>query len=282
MKNILIGTDFSKEAYCALFYATQLFKDENALFYISNFYGDKIHTSVYSIINEEEFSKAPKLRTRSEAGCAETLHHIVRDTGLSADRFRIISSDQKLTKGIEDLVREKDIDLVVMGTRKHDRPIDSLLETNTTRIIDRSLPCPLLIVPREMDYKKPLKISFGSELIRPFCENSFKLLKDIALKFGSQITVVYDGEEGSLSKAQRQNYHDLKSFFEDVPVHFEYYSTHVEVSKTHSEYVKKNNVHHLSMIYYKHSFSSNIFREHVVEQIDRHLSFPFLILPAKS
>ena len=36
MKNILAATDFSNNAYCALFYATQLLKSKPCTFYILN------------------------------------------------------------------------------------------------------------------------------------------------------------------------------------------------------------------------------------------------------
>ena len=282
MKNILIATDFSKEAYCALYYATQLFREEDAKFHIANFYGDEIHTSVYSIVNEEEFTKTSKLRTRSEAGCTETFHQIIRDTDLDKDRFAIISSEQKLIKGIERTIRERDIDLVILGTKKHVARLGSIFGTHTTKLIERAVSCPILVIPRELEYTPPRNIAFASELTRKFDENSFSFLRDLAGKSGATITVVYDGEEGSLTKEQWNNFNDLKSYFGDVPVHLEYTFTHIEISRSLAEFVKKHDMDLLSMVYYKHGFAENIFREPVIENIDKHLSFPFLILPEKS
>lgn len=282
MKNILIATDFSREAYCALYYATQLFKEEDTVFHIANFYGDEIHTSVYSIVNEEEFKKAPQLKISSQVACTETLHKIIRDSELGQERFEIISSEQKLIKGIERLIDEKDMDLVIMGTKKHRGTLQSISGTHTTRLIERAISCPILVIPGELDYITPLRIAFASDLNRKFEKISFKFLKQLAEKFGSSITVVYDGEEGSLSKEQWKNFNELKSYFGEVPVHLEYSFTHIEISRTLAEYVKNNNMDLLSMIYYKHGFTESIFREPVVENIDRHLSFPFLILPEKS
>lgn len=282
MKNILIATDFSKEAYCALYYATQLFKEEDSIFHIANYYGEGIHTSVYSIVNDDEFKKVPQVKTESEVGCTETLHRIIRDSGLSSERFRVIASAQKLIKGIETSIVEEKIDLVIMGTKKHDGTLQSIYGTHTTKLIDKALCCPILVIPRELDYTPPVHIAFASELTREFNECSFTFLRKLALNFNSRITVVYDGEEGSLSKEQWKNFNNLKALLEGVPLHLEYSFTHIEVSRTLAEFVKQNDVDLLSMIYYKHGFAENILREPVVEKIDRHLSFPFLILPAKS
>ena len=279
MKNILIATDFSKEAYCALYYATQLFKDESSRFFISNFYGDEIHTSVYSIVNEEEFTKAAQQQRYSRNHCTETLHQIIRDTDLDESRFEIISSDQKLISGIKHFISEREIDLVVMGTKKHTGTLESIYGTHTTKLISKALPCPVLVIPRELDYKPPQNIAFGSDLQKPVKEESIKFLKLLVKKFNAQITVVYDGEETQLTKKQWTNFNDLKSSFTDSQVQLECTFTHIEISRTIAEFVKTHRIDMLSMIYYKHSFADNIFREPVVENIDKHLSFPFLVLP---
>lgn len=281
MKNILVATDFSKEAYCALFYAAQLFGKENSKFYIANFYGDEIHTSVYSVVNEEEFKKGPQLKIKSQAGCTEAFHQVIRDSELPAERFEIISSDHKLIKGIHGLIESKHIDLVVMGTRKHHGTLKSIYGNHTTKLIESGLTCPVLVIPRELDYTPPVRIAFASDLRRAFGEN-LNLLKHLALNSNSEITVVYDGDEGSLNKEQWENYNQLKSYLNGVPVHLKYSYTHTEISRTLAEFVKNNDMDLLSLVYYKHSFSDNFFREPVVEKIDRHLSFPFLVLPEKS
>lgn len=282
MKNILIATDFSKEAYCALYYATRLFQEENTTFYIANFFGNKIHTSVYSLVNEEEYSKIPKLKQDSEIACTEIFHQIVRDTGLSGERFQLISSEKKLLPGIEDLIKSHNIDLVVMGTKKHKGTLKSIPGTHTTRVIDKALKVPLLIVPRELEFNPPTHIGFASELIFDLNFEALKVLKQITMNFKSKITVIHDGEETQVSRRQWENYNAFKAYFKGVSVQIEFSATHIEISRSIAEFVKNNGIDMLCMEYYKHSPSGKLFREPVVEKIDRHLSFPFLILPAKS
>ncbi len=282
MKNILIATDFSREAYCALYYATRLFQDENSTFYIANFFGEKIHASVYSILNEEEFSKIPRLQQDSEIACHEVLHHIVRDSGLNGKRFELISSEKKLLEGIEDLIQSHEIDLVVMGTKNHKGTLKSIAGTHTTNVIERALKVPLLIVPRELEFTPPSHLAFASELIFELNLKALKIFKKIALKFNAEITVIHDGEETEVSQRQWKNYNTFKAYFEGVPVQLEFSSTHIEISRSIAEFVRNNKVDMLCMEYYKHSATGKLFREPVVEKIDRHLSLPFLILPAKS
>lgn len=281
MINILIATDFSREAYCALYYATRLFENQDSKFHIANFYGNKIHQTVYSLINEEEFMKLPQLKEQSEIDSRETLHHIIRDTGIDRNRFEIISSEKKLSQGLDDFIRTKEIDLVVMGTKKHSGSLASIKGTNTTKVIDKGLDVPVLIIPRELEFTEPKKIAFASELIYEFDFRSLKTLKDIAIAHESKIVVVHDGDETEVSQRQWKNYNAFKSFFNEVPVELEFYPSHHEVSRTIARFVKEYKMDMLSINYYKHSTAGRLFREPVVEKIDRHLSFPFLILPDK-
>ncbi|TRO66972.1 universal stress protein [Christiangramia sabulilitoris] len=282
MKNILIATDFSKEAYCALHYATQLFGEKESKYYIAYFIGDKIHASVYSGIKQQEFNKVPQLIQDSEVNNTATLHRIVRDSGFSAGHFETISSENKLGVGIKELIASRQIDVVVMGTKKHDGLLESITGTHTTRIIDSSLPVPLLVVPRELDFTGLRNIAFASELIYDFNFEALELLKDIALSHGARICLVHDGDETEMSQRQWRNYNAFKTFFGEVPVGLEFYHSHHEVSYTISSFVKEKKMDMLGIGYYKHSPGGSIFREAVVKKIDRHLSFPLLVMPTQS
>lgn len=279
MKNILIATDFSKEAYCALYYTAELFREGDTRFLIANFYGEAIHKSIYSLVNEDEFVRTTKISHSAHDSCNKVMHQVIRDTGLPKERFEVLYSEEKLERGIDELVQEHKVDLLVMGTRKHEGSLSRLQETNTTRIINKALPCPILIIPREMDYNTPKEIAFASDLKRPIPGSNARLFIALAEHFKSTVHVVYDGEEGSLSKKQWENFNNFKKLFAQDTVKLAYTFTHIEVSRTIAEYVKSNKIDLLAMIYYKHSIAGNIFREPVVENIDRHLSFPFLILP---
>ncbi|MUP44430.1 universal stress protein [Gramella sp. BOM4] len=279
MKNILIATDFSKESYCALYYTAELFREGDTRFLIANFYGEAIHKSIYSLVNEEEFVRETKISHSAQENCTKVMHQVIRDTGLPKERFEVMYSEEKLESGIKELVKQHKIDLLVMATSKHEGSLSQLQDTHTTKIINKGLPCPILIVPREMDYKVPKKIAFASDLKRPIPETSIKLFVALAEHFKSQVHVVYDGEEEGLSKKQWANFTNLKKLFPEDSVKLVTTFTHIEISRTIAEYVKNNKIDLLGMIYYKHSIAGNIFREPVVENIDRHLSFPFLILP---
>lgn len=280
MKNILFATDFSREAYCALYYATRLFKHEECKFYISNFFGDKRDTTIYNIVNEEDQKLISQLKAKSLQRCTEVMHQIVRDSGAEDHEFEIFTSDQPLVTALPAVVIKKKIDLVVMGTRGHSGVIESFMGSNTSDVIEKSLSCPLLVVPKERDYTAPVKLAFATEFRKPLSAAVLQPLLDLAKTFESVVHVVYVGEEEEeLNKKQIENRNNSKKLLKGIETHIVYLPSDEEISKTISDYIKNKGIHLLSMVYYKHQFFETIFREPVVKKIDHHLAFPFLILP---
>ncbi|MAQ76379.1 MAG: hypothetical protein CL613_08615 [Aquimarina sp.] len=117
MKTILIPTDFSKNAYQALFYATQLFKNYQCHFILLNTFS--VNTPVLtSRLNPSKGGELyKKLSVESDAKLTEVYHKIVRDTDGLDHSFETVSISQPLTETIEKTIRSKDIDLIVMGTK---------------------------------------------------------------------------------------------------------------------------------------------------------------------
>ncbi|WP_373057156.1 universal stress protein [Zunongwangia sp. H14] len=281
MKNILVATDFSKEAYCALHYATKLYKNEECTFFITNFYANEVEISVYSMLNEEEFKKLPGLQAASHSKCTEVIHQITRDNKQTAHFFKIITSNRKLVHALPEIILEMHIDLVVMGTRGHSGTMTGFMGSNTSRVIKKTIPCPLLVVPGQLPFKAPGKIAFATELKHKFSNDSLYELKKIAEKSNSGISILYVGEEGFLNEKQNENLNNLKLLLEGNDLEVTFISSDEEVSKAISTYVKQHGIQLLSMIYYAHKFSHTIFREPVIRKIDEHLSLPFLVLPQK-
>ncbi|MCB7481040.1 universal stress protein [Christiangramia sediminis] len=280
MKNILLATDFSKNAYCALHYITNLLREEECRFFIANFYGENINQRMYSRIGEEKNKKIEALRIEAEEAALELKHQIIRDSPFKKHHFQTIVSQNKLIEGVKNLIAEKNIMLMVMGARGISNLKTRLFGTSTTKVVESSLSIPLLVVPREVNYKIPKKIAFASELILPFYDNSLDLLVNIASTYKSKIILVHIGEEDSLLSQQRENLNKFQNLMPKKEITKIWLSQEGSLSKTIADYVKRYQIDLLTMIYYKHNFLDKLFRENIMMKIDLHSSFPLLILPA--
>ncbi|MEL6918828.1 MAG: universal stress protein, partial [Bacteroidota bacterium] len=91
MKNILVPTDFSNEAYNALFYATQMLASKACTFHILNSYTETTPLRSRRIAKREGKALIRQLSDESMEGLRSTCHRIKLDTHTTHHQFHIIS-----------------------------------------------------------------------------------------------------------------------------------------------------------------------------------------------
>jgi len=141
MKTIMVATDLSEASYAALSYAKQWAKRFSAKIVL-------VHV-VDRMRNESNRDK-PEARLSEVMDAAE--EELLKITsGLSYDDVRCASivRSGKIRETIADLIDERDVDLLVIGTRgkgyKDGEELGSVAET-----LLRFMPCPVLTVGRHM------------------------------------------------------------------------------------------------------------------------------------
>ena len=139
MKNVLFATDFSNDAYCALFYATKLLAERPCRFYILNVFDEytPLHGKKTKLLSSKK--RLSQIQTESEEKLTETLHKIVMDNDNPRHRFQTLSRKGILVKTINDTIDECDIDLVVMGSKGNTGAKEIFLGGNTVKVSNLSL-----------------------------------------------------------------------------------------------------------------------------------------------
>lgn len=279
MKNILVCTDFSKNAYCALHYATRLFRDEICNFVILHSYNDRLTNSSYLLINEMERENNLKVREEAMEKNMELLHSIKRDS-TGNNQFKTVTTELPLVQAIKEQIEKQHIDLVVMGTEGKSGLSQRFFGRKTLSVIQHLSTTPILIIPRETDFSEPLSIDFATDFkMEPEIAN-FPILKAIVETYHSSIRFVHSGNEEDMETSQWKNYRLLKETLENPNAAIEYLPTHLEVSRAIAEHMKENHVDLLCMVKFKHQ-NWQFFREPVIKELDLHLRFPFLILQSE-
>lgn len=279
MNTILVCTDFSKNAYCALHYATNLFKDENCHFYIMNSYSHNFESTPYNIVRENEIKEKSKAERNSLHKGEELLHSIKRDSPSQNHTYEWISTELSLIKAIQNLIDTRDIDIMVLGNQGHTNFKKYILGSNTHHVLQKIHDTPLLLVPQQLDFQKPEKIGFATDYKIGFVASEFKFLKLIGAKFNSEINVLSVGNEENMSKKQWSNQNELKSILDEDNPSFKWLEIEEENSLAIAKHVKDESIDLLCMMQYKKK-ALKFFKEPVIERINEHLRFPFLIIPS--
>lgn len=159
MKQILLLTDFSKNATNAINYALALFKDEPCEYTVlniqktSDFTTDDIYaaspgTTVYESVIADN-SRA------LDAYIAE----LETRYGNGDIRFNGIVDYDVFTDAVNQAVTANNIDYVVMGTNGATGAREVLFGSNTLQVI-RNVVCPTLVVPESFDFRPINKLLY--------------------------------------------------------------------------------------------------------------------------
>ncbi|MBQ4802956.1 universal stress protein [Aquimarina sp. MMG015] len=279
MKRILVPTDFSDNAYSALFYATRLFQNQPCQFYILNTFEVNTPLLTGRIDTSKGDDLYQELSTKSSDSLATTFHSIVRDSEDLKHTFETISISKDLTETINKTIKNKDIDLVVMGTKGVTGAASLFMGSNTVKVVQKIKHCPVLIVPNEFDFDKPIEIAFPTDFKRFYLEAEIKPLLDIASLFDSNIRIFHINEDENLDDIQEYNYNLLKRHLSKFTHSIHWISKTGQKTSLINEFIDEFDINLAIMINYKHSLIETITHEPVIKKIGFHPSIPFLVIP---
>ncbi|HAV54976.1 MAG TPA: hypothetical protein DCX41_08640 [Aequorivita sp.] len=282
MKKILVPTDFSKNAYAALFYATKLFSDEALQITILHSFGEEVGklTSRVDIGRSENIIE--KLYRQSDEDGQQLVHQITLDSSKVAHKFEVISTPATLSKTINKLVATEGIDLVVMGSKGRTGAEDVLVGSTTVKITKSLEGCPLLIVPREVDYVIPTNIAFATDFNDFYQLSKLRPIVRLVRQYNSNLHVVHVGAEGDLNVLQHQNLEHYKNDLTEYDTEFHFIPKKENISKTLHNFIDGRNMDLLALVYHKHAFLKQLFREPVVSRVGKHTHTPTLVIPIKN
>ena len=273
MKNILLPTDFSDNAWSAAVYALKLFAKEECTFYF-------LHSSKMKASTMSNFSnRLLRAIAVNDAKDLNDLEEMAEQVSTNASHdFKTILSPEDLESSIEVAVNRHKIGLVVIGTKGITKTHEFLFGSNTVTIIKNMKLCPILVVPEEFDFESPEHIAFPTDFKR-FYGEELEPVKQLAELYQSKIRILHINKEKQLSDTQNYNMSMLKMYLEEHSHSFHWMPDYAKIETAINDFIDELNISILVMISYKHSFIEDIVKEAVVKNICTHPKVPFFIIP---
>lgn len=182
MKNIIIPTDFSKNAGLALDFAISNFNDTDTVFWLTHVYrvpysGASISVDLDNLLKEE----------REE--------DLINDLIAAREKFPGLQIKGHAIQGtfvdvITKIVENESIDMIVMGTTGATGTKGVLLGSNAANIVKNSK-VPVLLYPSECGVKSMKKIILASDLKRVKGYETFKVVRKIVQDTGSELDILH-------------------------------------------------------------------------------------------
>ncbi|MFW2377186.1 MAG: universal stress protein [Cellulophaga baltica] len=280
MKSILVATDFSNDAYCALFYGTKLFKETSCTFYILNVYDELTplkNKRAPFLSNKNELEE---IEAQSNIALEKLIHKITLDTENPNHKFIPLSKEGNLSKNIKNTTKAYDIDLVLIGSKGETGAKELFFGSNTIQITNTISNCPILAIPKQIEYTAPKEIAFVTDYKQGCSLTNIAPLLFIAKQTNAAIRVMHIIEEASLDAEQELKYKLLKNCLKEYQHSFTTMKEFSDKAKFIHEFIAAREIDLFCMVHQKRNFLEKLLREPVIKDVSMYANIPFLILPS--
>ncbi|NLP58676.1 universal stress protein [Lutibacter sp. B1] len=277
MKTILIPTDFSKNSWNAIKYALNFFKNIDCDFYI-------LHVTVISYYADAEVSLVPSdeviektILDQAKTELQKLVKRIKNITQNPNHNFYTISDYNFFIESVKEQIEEKNIDLIVMGTKGASGIKEVIVGSNTGDLITK-VKCPVLIIPENASFITPTEIAFPTDYNIFYPPKILNDITDICKMYNSTIRILHIArKDETLTDFQLQNKEFLNIYFMD-----EKHSFHRVTSKKVENgiqcFIESRNVNMIIMVAKNLNLFQRILFKPTVEEISYHTDIPFLVL----
>lgn len=276
MKNILLPTDFSNNAAHALTYALELFKGEQTHFHLLHTYADEVYASIKQMDASHFDHQKEAFKNAAIQLMDQQIEDIITERHNPKHTFTSTATFDTLVDGINDFVNDKNIDLIVMGTKGKTAHKAITFGSHTVQVF-KYVKCPVLAIPEDYIFRLPKKILFPSAYMLPYKRRELKLLDTIASRMKSQIHSLYISDFEDLSHRQLDNIKFLEESLPNGRLVFKTTSVQNR-AKAIMDYITQNEMDLLVMVNSRHSFTENMLYRSTIDEIGLKPILPFLVM----
>ena len=276
MKSILLPTDFSKNSVNAINYAMALFKDVPCNFFLlnvqkaSSFISDDMMVMASSATIYQTIIDVSKKSIANLISKLETKYKNEKHT------FHSVVDYDNFIDSINQVTLNKQIDLIVMGTKGATGLEKVIFGSNTVHVMQRCV-APVLAIPDGCLFTNLNRVAFTTNYLTLHNIEELRPLKELVTLYNSKLNVLHFDDIKGISDQRKENKKFLKTYFSDVTYeNIDSFST--DLYKTLEEYVHANDIKLIAMMRKKHTFLERLFNRHPEETLAFNIDIPFLVM----
>lgn len=275
MKNILVPTDFSINAWKATAFILKVFENELCVFYF-------LHANKSYAHNQRSSENNKKVTANNELKLEQLIEKVKSVTKNENHKHKCVVKASQLKNAIEELQKEIIFDLIVMGAKGETEPKNRLLGTNSLNIIEAVNSTPVLIVPKNAVFLTHHKkeMVFATRYEKEFSLYEINFLQDFAATWNASIRILYVQEEEKLTKKQEERKEELHLHLGNL-THSFHTLTNIEVPIGIHSFLKSRKSDLLVLNHHKKGFFRNLFSKDLPEQLKSQSQIPFLFMSSK-
>lgn len=279
MKNIVLPTDFSDNAWNAIFTALKLFTNVECTFYLLHAYepnalnmlgqkGQQRLGVIYDSLSEYSRQELNKVM----AYLKKNLHN-------PKHSFEMIPESDPLENALAQLVEQKEADLICMGTQGATGAKQVFMGSNTVKVLKKIKDYPILVVPSDHDFKALKSLAFPTDFSNKYEQHQLLPMTELVSLWKTNIQIVHVAVEFEMNDQQLLNQKGLKKYLDGFDVMFYNIDFEDNIAHTLEKFIMNTEIDMMALIRYQHTFWEKIIGEPVIKKMAFHTKVPLLILP---
>lgn len=277
MQQILIPTDFSENAWNAVKYGLELFKENRCTFYLFHVNPKPPYSGAGTSVKAASENFKDSLLKDSKKQLKELITQIEALPFHTEHTFVPIAVYDYFTDAVKRELEMKKIDLIIMGTKGASGLKKVTVGSNTGDVITK-IKNPLLAIPENAHYSGTKEIAFATDYHIGYDLKVLDTLLKMATFKDATIRVLHLSKNGeNLSEEQQRN----KDFLDDYLVNINHSFHLVTGPNLQTALQAFTDMHHIDLIAMVaknlNLFQRILFRP-LVEKISYTTKVPFLVL----
>jgi nucleotide-binding universal stress UspA family protein len=274
MKNILLLTDFSQNSSNAIHYALNLFNEDTCSFVILHVKSSASYTTddLMTAGNESIYNS---IVASEKKKIASLIAELKRDYKTENFQFDAIVDYDVLTDAINQVVKAKEIDLIVMGSNGVTGAKEVIFGSNTVNVI-RKVNCDTLVIPEDFEYIKPKEVLLPLDSSDSISGSAFLRLLKFVKKPQSFIHILRINPSGVIPDIQSEDLNHTVYFLKDNPYKYNVVNN-IPIDEVVSTYIQTNDINLTALIVQKESLFERFFMGSPTTKIGNHLQVPLLV-----
>lgn len=269
MKNILIPIDYSPASRNAADYGLAYAKDTGAKVIL-------MHVFHIPVVVSETPVAIPDFNELEKANQLEMEHYVadLAKKGILPELSTIVRPGFVLDE-ISDVIKEQQIDLVIMGIKGAGKVAEVIVGSNTTGVM-KDLKCPTIAVPANATYKPAKNIVFACDMQKVKNDSAIDQIKQLVAVNNAKLMVLHvvdQKDHASFDKAVSGI--TLEHIFENTK-HSLHFLENDDMVFAINDFVDKHSADLIVMIPKKHSVLHNLFHESNTKKMAFHSHIPLL------
>ncbi|MDE3741978.1 universal stress protein [Maribacter polysaccharolyticus] len=279
MKTVLLPTDFSDDAWNAIFTALKMFETADCNFVLLNSFEPKITNLLGNKSKERLGFIYDSLSKNSKDQLKKTIDYLKVNHARDNHVFESVSISSNLESAIKQIVGQMDVDFIVMGTKGATGAKEVFMGSNTVRVIKKVRNRPIIAVPRGYDFKNLKKVVFPTDFSRTYDKRELRQLLDLVGLWKAEITILQVTQKHELNEDKTEHKKKLSRYLKGVDHSFHEVGMGINVAKAITGFAEENDADLIALIHYEHTFMEKLTREPVIKKMGFHATLPILILP---